>query len=131
VSFCRLCGAGFQFVGDHKPGCEAVTPKPTEDPEMPELWRVGHRIPEHVYIGDRPLVTMPTAELAALVVTAVNGEAVTALRACQQRMAEALEELTETRWGFSDGGGSMNSWGETIEGRTFKRVTRAMDLLRG
>jgi hypothetical protein len=28
VSFCRLCGAGFQFVGDHKPGCEAVTPQP-------------------------------------------------------------------------------------------------------
>lgn len=40
---------------------------------IPEPWRVGTRIPEHVYIGDRPLVTMPTAELAALVVTAVNG----------------------------------------------------------
>lgn len=37
-----------------------------------EIWRVGQRVPEHVYIGDRPLVTMPTAELAALVVDAVN-----------------------------------------------------------
>lgn len=36
-------------------------------------WRVGHRVPEHVYIGERPLVTMPTAALAALVVAAVNG----------------------------------------------------------
>lgn len=36
-------------------------------------WRVGHRVPEHIYIGDRPLVTMPTAALAALVVAAVNG----------------------------------------------------------
>jgi hypothetical protein len=37
-----------------------------------ERWRVGARVPEHVYIGDRPVVTMPTAELAALVVAAVN-----------------------------------------------------------
>jgi hypothetical protein len=99
--------------------------------EHPEPWRVGTRIPEHVYIGDRPLVTMPTAELAALVVTAVNGEAVTALRACQQKMAEALEELNETRWGFGGSVDSMNSWGETIEGRTFKRVSRAREILGG
>jgi hypothetical protein len=36
MSFCRLCGAGFEFVGEHRPGCEAVTPKPPAAPELPE-----------------------------------------------------------------------------------------------
>ncbi len=48
MSFCRLCGAGFQFVGEHKPGCEAVTPKPPAAPELPEGWVPhfsGYRLP--------------------------------------------------------------------------------------
>ncbi len=118
----------YATVGVAAPAAETEA---TAEALTPEPWRVGKRIPEHVYIGDRPLVTMPTAELAALVVTAVNGEAVTALRACQQRMAEALEELNETRWGFGGSVDSMNSWGETIEGRTFKRVNRAREILGG
>ncbi len=39
-------------------------------------WRVGHKVPEHIYDAhDNPLVTMPTPELAALVVGAVNAQA--------------------------------------------------------
>ncbi len=59
---------------------------------QPEPWRVGRRIPEHVYIGDRPLVTMPTAELAALVVTAVNG-----LDPAQRERDTALLEVVAER----------------------------------
>lgn len=41
--------------------------------KAPLPWRVGTRVPEHIYDGDgKPLVTMPSAELAALVVAAVN-----------------------------------------------------------
>jgi hypothetical protein len=66
------------------------------EPVTVEPWRVGTRIPEHVYIGDRPLVTMPTAELAALVVRAVNGYDAALARigeaiADEKRDAAALE----------------------------------------
>lgn len=41
--------------------------------KAPRPWRVGKRVPEHVYDAQgRPLMTMPTARLAALVVIAVN-----------------------------------------------------------
>lgn len=26
MSFCRLCGAGFEFTGEHRPGCKALAP---------------------------------------------------------------------------------------------------------
>ncbi len=39
----------------------------------PLPWRVGRRVPEHIYDGKgRPLVTMPNARIAAVVVAAVN-----------------------------------------------------------
>lgn len=38
-------------------------------------WRQGKRVPEHIYDAQgRPLVTMPSAELAAFVVACVNGQ---------------------------------------------------------
>lgn len=35
-------------------------------------WRVGTRVPRHVYRGDEPICTMPTEELAREVVAAMN-----------------------------------------------------------
>jgi hypothetical protein len=38
VSFCRLCGLGFEFVGsEHLSTCPTRAPSP--QPEMPEGWR--------------------------------------------------------------------------------------------
>lgn len=44
-------------------------------PAAPTPWRVGARVPEHIYDGDgNPLVTMPSAGLSARVVAAVNAQ---------------------------------------------------------
>lgn len=51
---------------------QALEEQAAAEAQPVQPWRVGTRIPEHVYIGDRPLVTMPSPELAALVVEAVN-----------------------------------------------------------
>lgn len=32
MSFCTLCGAGFQFVGEHRPGCQALAPMQEPEP---------------------------------------------------------------------------------------------------
>lgn len=32
MSFCTLCGAGFQFVGEHRPGCKALLPLQDQAP---------------------------------------------------------------------------------------------------
>lgn len=29
MSFCTYCGAGFKFVGEHRPGCTALQPMPS------------------------------------------------------------------------------------------------------
>lgn len=36
MSFCRLCGAGFEFVGDHRSDCEVVAP-PLVDEEFAQF----------------------------------------------------------------------------------------------
>lgn len=38
----------------------------------PGRWRVGTRVPEHVYLDDKPICTMPSADLARAVVAAMN-----------------------------------------------------------
>lgn len=54
----------------------------------PLPWRIGHKVARHVYDADgEPVVTMPTAELALLVVAHANGAPV-------RRAAEALAEAT-------------------------------------
>ena len=39
---------------------------------LPARWRVGTRVPEHVYLDDKPICTMPSADLARAVVAAMN-----------------------------------------------------------
>jgi hypothetical protein len=56
---------------------ELCPPEPTlEKPATPLLaeqpWRVGSRVPQNVYAGDRPIAQFHDADTAALVVKAVN-----------------------------------------------------------
>jgi hypothetical protein len=56
---------------------------------------VGARVPEHIYDANgRPLVTMPSAELAAFVVASVNGAART------ETERQALEEAEKVQDGL-------------------------------
>jgi hypothetical protein len=70
VDYCERCRCKTLHIPT--PSGERICEHVERHEAPAERWRVGNRVPEHVYIGDRPLVTMPTAALAALVVDAVN-----------------------------------------------------------
>ncbi len=69
---CTYCGPITSTSG-HYSDCPQQPADPGGAPPGALPWRVGHRVTEHIYdADDRPLVTMPSAELSAMVVEAVN-----------------------------------------------------------
>jgi len=62
---------------------------------MSALWRVGNKVPRHVYRGNEPIFTAPTEELAAEVVEAMNLR-LKALSACRWCGGEASHHNSET-----------------------------------
>jgi len=99
VSFCTFCGAGFDFVGEHRPGCMAL--QPVDDPASASSAPGGAAL-DNAAAADQRLGRLRELELTSRITGYQQ-----AFEEARQRMARQESELGQARSQLSEATGLL------------------------